>query len=130
MPRSLLRWFLFSVLLALLPLGFAALAKNLDGELVSVFKLVSGGELLLVSVGITGAAVGDLLGRKRDNGNWELAAGWCSVVLVALTAFYYSRVDSVPTEHLHRLVSGSLYIFVASIMAGAVCVLIGNMGET
>lgn len=93
--HKLIRWTIFSVAVALLPLVFHALQLTTRGKAVSVTAVTSHGELLLISVALAAAAIGDLLGNR----NWTLsipklvASGFCMLMLL-LSSFYYADISA------------------------------------
>src|SRR4051794_697493 len=73
---KLLRWLIFNVIVALLPLGFAALllvAKPWDpARKGSISTIVLGtGELLLISTAIAAEAIGDLIASDKSNKSYK-----------------------------------------------------------
>ena len=65
-PEKLTRWFIFSVLVSLVPLALAWLGMRLDRRPSDLTVIVGGGELLLVSSTIAAAAVGEVIAGGRD----------------------------------------------------------------
>jgi uncharacterized membrane protein len=60
-PEKLVKWFLFSVVVALLPLIFAWLITAPKG----ISQAISKGELFIISATICAAAIGDLIGKAK-----------------------------------------------------------------
>ncbi len=91
--HRLTRWAIFSVAVALLPLVFHALQLATRGKPVSVAAVTAHGELLLISVALAAAAIGDLLGSR----NWThslsklVSSGFCMLMLL-LASFYYADI--------------------------------------
>lgn len=83
----LIRWLVFSVIVALLPLAFNALRlRTLDPA-----AIYGRGELLLVTAALTAAAIGDLLGPEASQARVVgklFIAGGCVVDLVLASAWF------------------------------------------
>src|SRR5687768_2260413 len=59
--RKLAKWLFYEVAFALLPLGFAWKERMVRGEEADWFAILGRGELLLVSVAIVAAGIGELI---------------------------------------------------------------------
>jgi hypothetical protein len=121
----LLKWLIFSVLLALLPLAYNCLHVLTRNGSLSLASLLGKGELLLIAASISAAAVGSLIGGSKDSLILKFVAGGGSVLLLGLTSLYYVDITlPAPGEILNAAVISwtSLAIFGLSVIAGAGCV--------
>ena len=92
LKRKLLRWLLFSVVMAFTPLAFTAVDRFLSGKEVRVSDLLKGGELLLIASAIAAAAIGDLLieGKRL----WWAQQVICVICIInlAVSAYAFARI--------------------------------------
>jgi len=122
---KLIKWLIFSVALALLPLAFNYLHLLSHTKVPTLEALLGQGELLLIAAGISAAAIGSLIGSGTD---WFLAkilAGGGSVFVLGLASLYYADVSAVHSDaqlDLHVVVTSSAWFFRFAVAAGAACV--------
>ena len=87
-----LRWLIFTVIFALVPLGFHAiqiLTKGPPPKIPVFVEVLASGELLLISTAIAADATGDLIASGRTNqGAKFLSAGGCMLALI-FSAYWY-----------------------------------------
>jgi hypothetical protein len=60
-------WTIFGVVLALVPILFSGISEWIRGDSVGLSDVIGGGELLLVSAGISAAALGELARQRTDS---------------------------------------------------------------
>jgi hypothetical protein len=65
--RALGLWILFGVLLALVPILSSAIGEWVRGRTIGLSDVIGGGELLLVSTGVSAAAIGELVRHRTDD---------------------------------------------------------------
>lgn len=132
MKAKFARWVIFSVLLALVPLGFSALARWTRKQPADLDSILSSGELLLVTVGIVGAAVGELIGTNRKRG-WpttEIVAAGMSLLILAVCSLYFA--DVAAARAAAHVVDGavvtkvSLVLCSTGVVSSAICVLLSG----
>ena len=90
MAEKLTRWFIFGVVVSLLPFALAYLNLWASKKPVKVEDLFSRGELLLVSTAIGAAATGELLGIKETHALYKIIIGGCSFVAVLTQMAWYA----------------------------------------
>ena len=128
-PRQvkLIRWFVFGVMLSLLPLLAAYIAAVAFGKTPRLPAFLSGGPLLLISATLAGAAAGELFGRpsgQRSGG--EVFVGGVAILVALLAALSYATFTTAsvqgarPNEGFVALYS--MVLFVLSVASGAGCV--------
>ena len=125
LPAKLTKWLVFSVLLALLPIGYNYLRVLTRGGDPTVENLLGKGELLLVTAGISAAALGNLIGSGKDWLRAKMFAGGGSVIMLILVTLYFTDITSTPAgQSLNSSViaSYSKWFFLFSVLAGAGCV--------
>jgi len=132
MAKRLTRWFVFSVVAALLPLGFNSLRLHLKGILPTVEAVVGHGELFLVAACICAAAIGELVGPNRAvgyRGVSRLVAAGGAVVLLALASFCFADVSasyiSGEPVQASAVCAVSLWLFLFAVLTSASCVALG-----
>jgi len=118
------KWLIFSVVLALLPLAFAfLLALGSEGPRPILPHLVDDGELLLLAVGLSTAALGnalyfqDSMQVRRD---WMV--GVCAINL-ALASFLFAvvSVGNASGTDVGYAVVVSLVLYVSAVITSGVC---------
>lgn len=87
------KWLIFSVLLTLLPLVFNFLLALAFGPLPTPDYLVGNGQLLLLAVGLSTAALGNALSiRRLSDAIRDWTVGACAANL-ALASFFFAVVS-------------------------------------
>jgi hypothetical protein len=126
MSERLVRWFVFSVVIALLPLGFRYLLEATDGAPPTITRLLSQGELLLVSSAIAAAAVGELIGRGRRRPILQLFAGGGCIATVLIASLYFAYVSTRTAARPTVVATTSVWLFVLTLIASASCVILAE----
>jgi len=130
--QTLVRWSLFSVTIALLPVVLNAFALMTRGQPMSYSAMVGNGELLLVSVAISAGAMGELIAAERQpfTGTWQLLIG-LSVVIVLLASAWFADIASAirAGEYVsrHSIALGSTVVFACATLVGACCIMLSRM---
>src|SRR5579863_1592711 len=90
MLAKLLKWLIFTVVVALVPFGIVALDLWDKGDNLFAWSVLwPHGELMLVSTALAADALGDLIASDRPSGSLKIAAGGgCLVVLIITIAGY------------------------------------------
>ncbi|HEU0298142.1 MAG TPA: hypothetical protein VFR37_01785 [Longimicrobium sp.] len=65
--EKLVRWFMFGVLVSLVPLAVTYFGLRLDRRPIHLEMLVARGEMLLISTTLGAAALGELFPSSREN---------------------------------------------------------------
>lgn len=92
--EKVIQWTVFGVLLSIAPLGVALLIKLTRSQSIALTDILSNGELLLVTAGIVGAAIGDLLAGKHKHSSAELISGGGCVVILLVSCIYFADVSA------------------------------------
>jgi hypothetical protein len=120
MSEKLLRWFIFSVVISLLPLAFYYVRAMTDGKAVSLPELLARGELLLIAVALAADAIGDLLASKSAGMLKTIAGGGC-VITVGFSSFYFADVSTKTAANVTVVFWMSLVLFAVSMISSACC---------
>jgi hypothetical protein len=132
MEEKLIRWFFFSVVIALLPIMFNGFSALTRGSSLSLKDLIGRGELLLVSAAISAASGSELFGREGERlRKTRLTLVGCSFVIVFIASYLFADVASLLRENrfvdLEFVCWGSLVVFVCSVATGACCMVLAEV---
>ena len=138
--ERLVHWFIFSVLIALLPILFNTIGLLLDGEPITLGALFGKGELFLIAVAISGRGVGELVvnetrlekpgvttsGTRRPNAE-RITIGM-SVIIVAVASFGFAHIlakirSEVPLD-LAAVAWLSIIIFLFALATSSFCIVL------
>lgn len=101
---KLLKWFLFSVIGALLPLGATLADAMMDStKSTELWNSVCKGNLLLISIGINCAVMGELSGigtvkLKR----LKIVSNALGILLYILQVMIYNMLTTIKTDNLNK----------------------------
>ena len=121
MSAKLTRWFIFSVLIALLPIGFTYVHLVTDEKPASIAILLAHGELLLISVALAADAVGDLIAGGTEKAVRKIISGGGCVITVIFASFYFADVSSRAQVNTGIVFEVSIAIFIFTLVASASC---------
>lgn len=128
----LLRWFLFSVIISLVPLIFDGVllwSRETPSRQIAV-AVLAGGELLLISTAIAADAVGDLVGSGSTRTGLKLLVGGTCVISLLFAALWYAANSVLENtgQHAnpHAVITGSAVVFICTVCAGASCKWLGE----
>ncbi len=122
MAEKLTRWFIFGVVVSLLPFALAYLNLWASKKPVKIEDLFSRGELLLVSTAIGAAAIGELLGIKETHALYKIIIGGCSFVAVLTQMAWYAYASDASRRLDGRNVAKlSVAFFVVTLFCSAAC---------
>lgn len=130
--ERLIRWFIFSVLIALLPIGFNALKLVSRGCDISLVDVTKHGELLLIASAICAAAIGDLVTSGAALKNWKAIVAGCCLIVLCLSSFYFADISaSVDDESLKDDVVSrmSIILFAIAMISSAGCIVLSEINE-
>jgi hypothetical protein len=126
------RWLIFTVLIALLPIFFNGLAVVNRNERLVWKTLLAHGELYLISVAITAAAFGEMVGRESSRR--RLARMWLSglsCALIVVESFLFADTASIArnaegTINHNSIAWTSITFLLLSVIVGACCVVVSE----
>jgi hypothetical protein len=112
--EKLLRWAIFGVIVALVPLAFAYVSLMLNGT-PDLSKVLGNGELLIVVSAICAGGVGELIGSGNEYQAWKIISGGLTVVVLILSALLFANVidhkGGTYNENTVEYISLSMFVF-------------------
>ncbi len=131
---TLLRWGLFGVLIALLPIAANKISAVTDGSPLPADELLARGELLLVSVGVCAAAIGELFAKDMGSMlNLRLGIGGASLVLILASAVWFAEIASAGRDgdviNTSAVAVGSCVIFAFAALLGACAMIVAEVSR-
>lgn len=128
-PEKLIRWFIFSVLIALTPLFMSYVGLRLDRKEPSLYLLTARGELLLISTTIASAAVGELLPGGRNQAVFKLVAGGSCMFLILLSSLSFAAIQARQNADIAAIFTMSVWLFGGTLLASLSAVYLAYEGE-
>ena len=149
------RWFFFSVLVSLIPLGFELIKietrivdstpptinaganpvpapveselQHLGDSLKSVLK---GGELLLISVAIAAGAIGEVIGSERKRVTLKIITTGCCVVVLLVCCFWFVDISTSERDgaqlNFKLIAAGSMAMFALTFISSGACLVVSE----
>jgi hypothetical protein len=129
MLERILYWLFSSVILSLIPLAFSYLGIYLGGTSPTKNLILSHGELTLISAGIAGAAISEVIGSGKRLRTNKIIAGISCVVALCLASFMFAWVSSGNSTDPESVSNGSIFIFVFTLIASGSCAVLAERGR-
>jgi hypothetical protein len=133
MLEKLTKWFLFGVVIALLPILFNYFQLRARATPATFDDITGRGELLLVAAGIAAAAVGDLLGTGPALKTLKVVAGAFSVIILMTASLFFADVAAgyIAGQKIDAHVVGntSLILLACAVAAGGGCVALAEVSR-
>jgi len=139
---QLIQWFLFSVLIVLLPIGIAITGAHTRNAHLDITGIISDGELLLGAAAITAAAAGEMVGsaltsKPRNGspvgGSMRVLLLWVSIVLVVLATAWFGQISDAThsggTLNTNFVTEGSFVLLFVAMVTGFFCVIAAAMDQ-
>ena len=131
---KLLRWLIFSVIVALLPFIFNSLTLLLNGTFPSIVLVCSNGDLLLVSAAISAAALGELIGNDTNKKKIAkiFAGGGCLAILILasyLYAYIANSLQSGTSLNKGMISKYSIWSLIFATLTSGSCIVLSEMKE-
>ncbi len=131
--ERLVRWFIFSVTIALLPLMFNYFRLLGRGENPDMNLVVSRGELLIVSAAIAAGAVGELIASGRALAIPKLISGGGCILILFLASLWFADISvaAISGQVIDaRTVSVySMYIFAFTVVSSGSSLVLAGISE-
>lgn len=125
------RWFVFGVLIALLPILVDFIVKRSEWSQPSLNDLLGRGELLLISAGLCSAAIGELLGTGSKFATLKIISGGGCLLVLASASLSYANLAGKMSKNIifsADVVShDSLIIYLVGVVASASCVILAEL---
>lgn len=122
--RHWLKWGVGAPLVPFLAVFIVEFGKS--GRLPGLVDVFGRGELLLLSVTLCAAGLGEIIGRQA--GRWGNATGLTILIFLATSAFWFGSVtsDIIFDQHAYegekaRVAAFSPILFVISVILAAIC---------
>jgi hypothetical protein len=115
------KWLIFRVLLALLPIGFNVLLALAFGPPLTRSYLFGGGELLLLAVGLSGAALGDALVMRRQREAMRDALVGACFFNLGLAAFAVVSVGNALKQEVGYSMVVSFVLYGGAVITSGIC---------
>ena len=135
---KLTQWFCFTVIIALVPLGFSAFRLFLQEEVTTftevIAKILKAGELLIVAVAIDADAIGEIVTINQALPKLvTIPTVAACVLLIAFVSYGYAELSSSANvskteESRNFSIKISIYLFLASLLVSGFCKLISAFG--
>lgn len=120
------RWFMFSVLVSLMPLLISYMANKLDRIPAAAMAATADGGLLLICTTLAAGALGELIPGERSDGVKKLFVGGACVFIVMFGSLYYSAVKSRSNADPTATFAASMGVLAGTLLTGAGCVYLSH----
>ena len=121
------RWILFGVLIALIPIIFHYICLYFDDARPSIAKVIAHGELLIISVGMTSTAIGELLGWKGGKTIYKIIIGGACVILLIFSSLLFSHIAGNSGDiSVDKIEFTSLGLYLSSIVSSTAGILVST----
>ena len=126
MSEKLVRWLMFSVVLALIPIAFETLSLLTRGKSATVGQMLEHGELYLVATGLCATATGELFGSGERLPRKKIICGGATIIVLLFAALCFADVSAaqigggaVEVDVVRNL---SLLLLGCAVLSSAACV--------
>jgi hypothetical protein len=120
--EKLLRWFMFSVLVSLVPLALTYFNLWLDRREGHLEVLVARGELLLICTTLGASAIGELFPGNHDRGMAKLLIAGALILLILISSVCFASIQSRHSTDARSIFAVSLALFAGMLPVAASCV--------
>ncbi len=133
MLEELVRWWIFSIAIAVLPLLFKFVRQLTWGRSITFAEFFSKGELLLISFVISAGAIGKLFGCGKTLVLPSLIAGGACIILSCTAVFWFAELSAVDNGSHHNpsqsfnnrsVAIGSIILFAFTLLVTSFCVIV------
>ena len=129
--QKIIRWVIFSVIVALLPIIFNGLVLLTKGNLFEIETLTGRGELLLIAAAMAASAIGELIASGKTMASIKLIAGGCCLIVLSMASLYFAHVSYalMAKEFVDYLIVSkiSINLYVASIVSSSCCIILADV---
>jgi hypothetical protein len=115
--EKLVRWFMFSVLIALAPFAASYFSLQVDRREPSLEMLLGRGELLLICATIAAAAIGELIPTGREMPVRKLVAGGSCMAVVVASSLYFAIIQARTDPDTVSVATMSVRLFLGMLLA-------------
>ncbi len=131
MQKKLILWSVYTVLISIAPLVVSFLIRLTRGESTALSDIIGNGELLLITVAILGAAIGELLAGNHRYPEFELISGGICILTLLISSLYFadisganaveSRINTFIVEKI------SYWLFGSGLISGAISIILSEL---
>jgi hypothetical protein len=126
MGEKIATWFIFSVLMALVPLA-AGVAKQMTSNAdINLAAVVAQGQLLLITAGLCATSLGDLIGSGKTARTAKILAGGFTLVVLTFATLYFADITAALAKgealNIDVIRNTSLACYASAFVAGGSCV--------
>jgi hypothetical protein len=133
MAEKLVRWLVFSVIFALLPLAFNYLRISIRGTAPTLALLLSRGELLLVCAAIAATAIGELIGSGGERKIAKYVAGGGCVFVLFLASALFAEISTAiysgAPVNSEFVSNSSIFVFGFTLISSTSCIVLVESKE-
>ncbi len=116
---ELKRWLLFSVLLSLIPFAFTILAIWADPKKeLELFKLISGGQLLLVTTAFLGTAISEITRIRSE----QTTLMFLTFVLMSLASYCFALISTTNDVEPLFVIVTSTVLLTSTLFLTGICI--------
>ena len=133
MWASFLKWLMFQICFGLLPIGLNAVRILAEGDSFTWTKILSRGELLLISCALSAGAIGDIVAINTRHIGTRIVAVGCCVVSLFLGAYSYAQlsgqISSGNGYNAPFVAVYSTWLYLFSVVASGGCIFLGEENQ-
>lgn len=134
MLSKILKWIIFGVLIGIAPLLVTLLIGITRNQTIDIVNILSNGELLLVTAGIVGAAIGDLLAGNHRFPSLEIVSGGGCVLILLISSLYFADISAAGITsslsqplNVNAIEKYSYYIFTSGCISSIASVILSEL---
>lgn len=127
--RKLVRFLLFSVCVALVPILFRCLPSPSGQPSRSLADAVAHGELLLVGVAAAATALGEVLGTGREHDLRHLLGGGTCVLVIIAASLYFAGIPTASPIDSSAVFNVSGVVFTLAMAASTYTIKVSEVVE-
>jgi hypothetical protein len=127
--KKALRWMIFNVVIALIPLAARAIIALFHKKPVSIEAILLDGELLLVTAAINAGAIGELIGTANKRGLYQIVVVGASMVSLIFSCLLYAHIIATGSTGLDEAIiyKTSIGLFGVTFIAGLNCIILSEL---
>ena len=127
MLKRVIKWVIFSVLLAMLPLFTNWLFHFITDNPITFKKLISHGELLLIAAALVGTALGEVISSDDRREILLLCGGGGCVLIVIMASMLFAYVSgailSNGTVNISVIKTISITMYICAFLTSGFCIM-------
>jgi hypothetical protein len=131
MAEKVSRWFLFGVLISLVPLFWSYENLIIKAQPATMAKIVGNGELLIIVWALCAGALGELFGSNGDYKNFKIISGGLTLIVLIAAALLFASITEARVEKANvddgAVVYASVLLFIFSIFSCSGCIVLSEI---